>query len=145
MDENTQFPTPKPGDEGYVTGVTPYVNISDANGAAAFYERAFGAKTVNKMPADDGKRLIHCHLVINGGPVMFSDFFPEHGYPLVKPQAFTLHLQVDDPQGWWDRAVAAGCTVHMPMAQQFWGDYYGTVLDPYGVYWSIGGKPKAQG
>lgn len=123
-----------------VTGVTPYITSTDANATAALYAKAFGAQVVNKMPADDGKRLMHCHLVINNGPVMLSDGFPEHGHPALPPQAFTLHLQVDDIDVWWKRAVDAGLEVTLPMGLQFWGDRYGQLRDAFGVMWSIGGK-----
>jgi hypothetical protein len=76
-------------------GVAPYLFVSNAAAAAEFYAKAFGAKEVARAPADPQGRLIHVHLVINGGSVMLSDPFPEHGSPLKEPQAFMLHLQVD--------------------------------------------------
>jgi PhnB protein len=118
-------------------GVAPYLSIGDAGGAAAFYKRAFGAREVNRMPPDDRGRTMHIHLVVNGGSLMLSDPFPEHGHPLKTPQAFTLHLQVDDVDAWWDRAVEAGAEVVMPVAEMFWGDRYGQLRDPYGVSWSL--------
>jgi len=54
------------------------------------------------------------------------------------PPAVTLHLQVDDADAWFARALAAGCTVAMPLADQFWGDRYGQLTDPSGQEWSIG-------
>lgn len=120
-----------------MTGVIPYLNL-DANAAAAFYAKAFGAVEVMRMPSQDGKRLMHCHMTVNGGNLLFSDAFPEHGYPLQAPQGYTLHLQVDDVDAWWDRAVKAGCEIAMPLAEQFWGDRYGQLKDPFGVMWSMG-------
>ncbi len=122
-----------------IGGVTPYVNVEGAANAAEFYKTAFGATELLRMPADDGKRLIHCHLSINGGDLMLSDVFPEYGYDHQPSHSFTMHLQVADPQAWFDKAVAAGCEVKMPMDVQFWGDRYGSVKDPFGVHWSIGG------
>jgi uncharacterized glyoxalase superfamily protein PhnB len=123
-----------------VTGVTPYLVSSDARAHGAFCEKAFGADIVVQMPAEDGKRLMHSHLVINGDPVMICDAFPEHGHPYTPPQGYMLHLQVEDVQAWWDRAVAAGAEVVTPLAVQFWGDRYGQVRDPFGVVWTMGGK-----
>ena len=123
-----------------VTGVAPYIIPSDANAAIALYVKAFGAQVIVKTPSDDGKRLIHSHIMINGGPLMLSDAFPEHGYSAEKPQAFILHLQVDDIDAWWKRAVDAGLEVVLPMDKQFWGDRYGQVRDSFGILWSIGGK-----
>ena len=120
-------------------GVTPYLSSSDANAAIAFYQRAFAAEVVDKRPADDGKRLIHCLLMINGGALMMSDCFPEYGYAFKEPQGVTLHLQVDDVRAWWDRAISAGAEETMPLEVQFWGDRYGQLRDPFGVAWSLGG------
>lgn len=126
-----------------IRGATPYLHSSDASAAVEFYKRAFAATEVARMATDDGKRLMHAHVSINGGPLLMSDCFPEHGFPFVAPQGFHIHLQVDDGQAWWDRAVEAGCEVAMPFEKQFWGDTYGELRDPFGVKWSIGASPQA--
>jgi hypothetical protein len=74
-------------------GVTPYLNVDGAGKAAEFYVRAFGATEMARMPPDDKGRYMHIHLYVNGGSLMLADFFPEHGHPQVKPQAFDLHLR----------------------------------------------------
>jgi PhnB protein len=125
-----------------VTGVTPYVQVRDATAAAELYQQAFGAEVVARLPGSDGKRLMHCHLRINGGTLFINDPFPEHGYPLEKPQSFTLHLQVDDADAWFQRAVSAGLEVVKPIEVMFWGDRYGMLRDPFGVQWSIGGPNR---
>jgi len=119
-------------------GLVAYISPSDAVAAAEFYKTALGATDVTPMMAEDGKRYMHCSFVVNGGLVYMSDSFPEYGAPWVQPQGFNLHLNVDNAQQWWDRAVGAGCTVVMPLEKQFWGDIYGQVKDPYGVTWAIG-------
>jgi uncharacterized glyoxalase superfamily protein PhnB len=81
---------------------------------------------------------MHIHLYINNGSVMLGDAYPEHGYPLQAPQAFTLHLDVEDPDAWWNRAVEAGAEIVLPLQVMFWGDRYGQLRDPFGVLWSIG-------
>ena len=118
-------------------GVAPYLMIAGAAKAADFYKRAFGAEEVYRHPVDDKGRTMHIHLTINGGSVMLSDFYPEHGVPEKAPQAFNLHIQVDDVDAWWKRAVDAGATVAMPLQKQFWGDRYGQVRDPFGVTWAL--------
>jgi PhnB protein len=126
-----------------VQGVTPYLTVRGASEASAFYTRAFGAQELFRMPAEDGKRLMHCHLRINGGDLMMSDEFAEHDGGLGDgPRGVTLHLAVDDADTWFNRAVAAGATVVMPLADQFWGDRYGQVRDPFGHVWSIGAPKK---
>jgi PhnB protein len=132
-------------DQGPVAGVTPHLTIRDERAAEAveFYKVAFGAEEAMRMAADDGKRLMHVHLKINGGSVMMNDDFPEYrGGPSPEPAGVTLHLQVDDADRWFERAVAAGAQVDMPLANQFWGDRYGQIKDPFGHSWSIGGPVK---
>jgi uncharacterized glyoxalase superfamily protein PhnB len=119
-------------------GVIPYLLVDGASRAADFYARAFGAKEVFRYPEDEQGRTMHIHLYLNGGSLMLSDAYPEHGVPLEKPQAFTLHVQVGDVDAWWTRAVDAGCTVDLPLQKMFWGDRYGQVRCPFGVRWSIG-------
>lgn len=127
---------PKP-----LTGITPYLSIASRGGQAAaeFYMRAFGAVEVRRQVADDGERLIHAHLHINGGSVMLSDEFPEYGGEVdVVPKSVTLHLSVDDADEWWSRALLAGAVPVHPLADQFWGERYGVLKDPFGHCWSIG-------
>ena len=119
-------------------GVAPYLQVSDAAKAAAFYVKAFGAQEVARAPADPQGRLMHVHLVINGGSVMLCDPFPDHGHPLETQGGYTLHLQVDDADAWWKRAVEAGAEPLMPPTDMFWGDRYGQFRDPFGVRWSVG-------
>jgi len=85
---------------------------------------------------------MHCALKISGDSLMLSDGFPEHGHPAETPAALTLHLQVDDADVWFDRAVAAGCVATMPVTVQFWDDRHGQLRDPFGFTWSIGATPK---
>jgi len=124
-------------------GVAPYLSVSSAGKAAEFYVKAFGATEAIRMPPDEKGRYLHIHLVINGGSLMLADVFPEHGHPLEKPAAFTLHLQVDDADAWFERATKAGAEAVLPVQLMFWGDRYGQVRDPFGVLWSVGTTPKA--
>ncbi|MEO6041821.1 MAG: VOC family protein [Croceibacterium sp.] len=124
-------------------GIAAHITIRDGRGADAvkFYHDAFGAEEVSRHLADDGKRLMHAHLTLNGGSFMLNDDFPEMrgGGPAAAPSGTTLHLQVPNADAIWNRAVAAGATVKFPLENQFWGDRYGQVEDPFGYTWSIGG------
>ena len=121
-----------------ISGLTPYINLDGVAKALDFYTKAFGGveRARNQMGTD--ARIIHGHIDINGAPLFMSDFYPEHGFPVVPPQGYNLHLQVDDAQAWWDRAVAAGCSIVSPLKTEFWGDIYGQLKDPFGVTWAIG-------
>lgn len=127
------------------TGLTPYLSVDGARKAIDFYKEAFGAIEREALPTDTGDRLMHAQIDVNGSPLFLSDFFPDYGYPAVAPQAFNLHLHVDDAQTWWDRAVQAGCTIASPLKTEFWGDIYGQLKDPFGVTWAIGQSVKQEG
>jgi len=129
-------------DQGPKTGCTPHITIRDkrAKEAVAFYQRAFGAEVKTTAPAQDGERLMHAHLIVNGGSLILNDDFPEfhQGSYNVTPGGFVLHLQVEDADAAFQRALDAGATVRHPLQDQFWGDRYGHVVDPFGIIWSIG-------
>lgn len=133
--------------QGPTGGLTPHLAIADkrASEAIDFYAKAFGAREQMRIPADDGVRLLHAHLLVNGASLMLHDEFPEYVTELSgKPDGVTLHLQVDDADAWFDRAVAAGASVVMPLDTMFWGDRYGQVKDPFGHQWSIGSSIKGE-
>ena len=119
-------------------GVVPYVTVDGASEASAFYQKAFAAREVARMPASDGKRLMHCHLEINGGAFMLADHFAEMGSPPVqRSSSYTMQLVVAEGDSWWARAIAAGCTEKLPFKAAPWGDKYGQISDPFGITWAI--------
>lgn len=140
MANTKKQPRPKtPAQQAEVLGgVVPYLSVSNANDAAAFYAKAFGATEAFRHPLDDKGRTMHIHLHINKGSVMLADFYPEHGFAYERPQAFTMHLKVDDVDKWWKRATDAGAEIVLPPQEMFWGDRYGQLRDPFGVMWSMG-------
>lgn len=127
--------------QGPTSGLTPHLAIRDGRAAEAiaFYVAAFGAHEALRMPADDGRRLMHAHLLVNRASLMLADDFPEYrgGGAAGAPAGVTLHLRVDDADAWFARAVAAGAEVRMPLADMFWGDRYGQLADPFGHVWAI--------
>jgi PhnB protein len=118
-------------------GLVAYLQVKGATKASEFYQRAFGATEVARHPVDEQGRTMHIHLYVNGSSLMLSDAYPEYGYAQQDPQAFNLTLQVDDIDKWWQRAVAAGAQVVMPVEEMFWGARYGQLRDPFGVLWSM--------
>jgi uncharacterized glyoxalase superfamily protein PhnB len=133
----TETKCPAAGEIEVLGGVTPYLQIEGAAKAADFYIKAFGATEMVRVPPDDKGRYMHIHLYVNGGSLMLCDPFAEHGYPAVPPQGYTLHLQVEDVDPVWKRAVDAGAEVVVPVQRMFWGHRYGLIKDPFGVSWSI--------
>jgi uncharacterized glyoxalase superfamily protein PhnB len=123
---------------GLNAGVIPYVSVDGASEASAFYQKAFGAKEVARMPGPDGKKVMHCHLEINGGSMMLADNFPEMGFPPVqRTSSDVLHIVVADGDTWWKRAIEAGCAQTLPFERAFWGDRYGQFKCPWGVTWAL--------
>lgn len=133
-------------EQGPAGGVTAHLTIGDgkAADAIAFYHQAFGAEEATRHMAEDGQRIMHAHLALNGGSLMLNDEFPEFmSAPATPPGSLVLHLQVPDADAAWSKATGAGAEVIFPMADQFWGDRYGQVKDPFGFTWSIG-APSAK-
>lgn len=130
--------TTKPIPDGYHTA-TPYLIITDAAKAIEFYKEAFGATECMRLPTPDGK-LMHAEIMIGDSPIMLCDECPE--WHALSPQtiggtAVSIVLYVADVDAVVNRAVAAGATLLMPVADQFWGDRMGTVADPFGHKWSV--------
>lgn len=124
--------------EGFHT-LTPHLIVRNAEQAIEFYRKAFGAEVmgINKMP--DGK-VMHALLRFGDSNLMLNDEMPEYGAlsPLSSGgSSVTVHIYTKDADSDFNRAVSAGAKVKMPLMDQFWGDRYGTVTDPYGHQWSI--------
>lgn len=125
-------------------GVYPYLTVVGGKAAIDFYARAFGAVEEFRTYGEDGERIMHARIRINGAAILLSDDYPEYrgGSKAPAPAGVTIHLEVDDADAWWKRAVAAGATVKMELADQFWGDRYGQLACPFGHSWSIGAPIK---
>ena len=123
--------------------LSPHLVVDDAAAAIDFYVKAFDAVEVVRVPRPDGK-LVHASVRINGFLVMLNDDFPEmSGGKSMTPPALggtpvTIHLTVTDVDAAFQRALDAGATVVVPLEEQFWGDRYGMVADPFGHHWSLG-------
>jgi len=127
----------KPIPEGHHT-LTPHLVVRDAAAAIDFYKRAFGADELFRHAMPDGK-IIHAELRIGDSIVYVAEEFPglSKSPAALGGSPVTLHLYVPDVDALWKRAVAAGATVCMPLTDQFWGDRYGQLADPFGHRWSL--------
>lgn len=128
----------KPIPDGFHT-VTPHLVVSDAAKAIEFYKQALGAQEIERFMMPDGKAVMHAELKIGNSVLMLGNEFPPD---CLSPKtrggtSVSLNLYVENADAAFDRAVKAGCTVKMPMADQFWGDRYGQVEDPFGHKWSL--------
>ncbi len=128
----------KPIPDGFHS-ITPSIVVSNAREAIEFYKKAFSANELYTFPTPDGK-ILHAMIQIGDSFVMMSDEFPAMGLKsptTIGGTAVTLHLYVEDADKVFKQAVDAGAIVTMPIMDAFWGDRFGTVMDPYGHSWSI--------
>src|SRR3989454_6980702 len=124
--------------------VTPYLAIDGAAQAIEFYKKAFGAKELSKQATPDGK-IMNASVKIGDSIVLMSDVFP--GSDAKSPNALggspvTLHIYVKDADRLWQTALSAGARVILPLDNQFWGERYGQLADPFGHRWSISMQVK---
>ena len=130
----------KPIPSGHHT-LTPHLITKGATEAIEFYKRAFGAEELHRMPfpgPDGTVRIGHACLQIGDSRLFLADEFPEQG--AVGPggsSPVTIHVYVADADATFEQAVEAGAEVTMPLADMFWGDRYGKLVDPFGHHWSI--------
>ncbi len=123
-------------------GMIPHLVVDGAAAAIEFYQKAFGAQELHRMPAPDG-RLMHAEIMIGKNPVYLADDFPEFcGGVSRAPKSLggspvTIHQYVEDCDASVARAAEAGGEVTMPATDMFWGDRYGTIKDPFGHSWSF--------
>ena len=126
----------KPIPDGFHT-LTPHLTVKNAERALEFYKKAFGAEVLNVSHIPDG-RVMHATVRIGDSMLMLNDEFPEMGGSRATDSSnVTIHAYVDNVDDIFQKAVAAGATQKMPLADQFWGDRYGQVSDPFGIRWSL--------
>jgi len=119
-------------------GVTSYLIVRGAAKAIDFYQRAFGATEIFRLPMGD--RVGHAEIKIGGGVVMLADEMPDMGHK--SPQVLggtpvSLMFYVPDVDAVFARALAAGGKVVKPLQNQFYGDRSGTLTDPFGHVWTV--------
>lgn len=123
---------------GYHT-ITPALTIKGAAKAIDFYKKAFGAEEIMRMNGPDGQSVMHAEIKIGDSFLMLGDEMPDYGHkaPLPNHCSSSLHIYVADVDKAFQRAIDAGCTVKFPVADMFWGDRYGKVIDPFGHVWGL--------
>jgi PhnB protein len=126
--------TVKPIPEGY-HAITPYLVCRNADRAIEFYKQAFSAAELFRMPGPGGK-ITHAELKIGDSMLFLSDDFSQAA-PAPDGRSISLFLYVEDADSVFNRAVAAGARVDMPLENMFWGDRYGKLTDPFGHQWAV--------
>lgn len=130
--------------------VAPYLTVSPAAAAVAFYTAAFGARQKALMPSLDGLRIMHCELEINGAAVMLSDAFPEfaHSRPPIPGEPATMSVSVEFPSAkevdeTFARATQLGAKGETQPTNSFWGTRFAVLRDPFGHRWMLNAPLKS--
>ncbi len=113
--------------------------VPDADAAAAWYARAFGAEEESRVPLPGGK-VLSVVLRFGSSRVHVASEFPDFGVvsPLtIGGTATVLQINTADADALWSRALEAGAEVHHEIADQFRGERHGQLTDPFGHRWNI--------
>jgi PhnB protein len=122
--------------------ITPQLTVNGVGAAIEWYSKALGANELLRNMAPDGTSVMHAELLLGDSRFFVVDEFPDGAKSprSLGGSGVTLHLYVADVDTMFDRAVAAGAEVLLPVADQFWGDRYGMLADPFGHRWSIASR-----
>ena len=113
--------------------------MAGAAAAIDFYTHVFGATERMRMPGP-GDTIGHCELQLGDSLIMLADESPDIEFrspTSLGGTPVTISVYVDDVDGVFERAVAAGATVVRPVENQFYGDRSGQFVDPFGHRWSV--------
>jgi PhnB protein len=130
----------KPVPDGYHT-ITPQLTLDNAAQTIDWYKKALGAEEIGRSLGPDG-RIMHAEIAIGDSRIMVNDVMMGKGPKACGGSPASLWLYVNDCDGLFNRAVAAGATVQMPLADQFWGDRGGCIQDPEGYSWWIASRKE---
>ncbi|HEY1992557.1 MAG TPA: VOC family protein [Gammaproteobacteria bacterium] len=130
-------PPRKPGavPKGY-RSVTPYLAVRDGAAALDFYQQVFGARKLMEFREDNG-RLAHAELQLGDSHVMLAEQNLSLNFLAPTPGMASAMLYLPDVDAVVARAVAAGARIERPVADQFYGDRQGVIIDPFGHRWYV--------
>ena len=120
--------------------VTPYLTVNNGSEAIDFYKKAFNAEELFRETMPDGNKVLHARMRIGDSIVRLSDEFPgsiQKSPVSLDATTVTLHIYTENIDGLWQQAVQAGAKVVLPLDNQFWGERYGMLADPFGHQWSM--------
>lgn len=115
--------------------ITPQFSVDGCDQAIEWYQKALGAELVMKAPDPSGKKVWHAQMSIGDSSFFLNDLFPEMSGGA--QQTASLWIYGDNIDQKWKRAIDAGGKAMMPMADMFWGDRMGTLVDPFGIRWTL--------
>ncbi len=119
--------------------LTPHIVVTDADAAGAWYAEAFGAEERSRVPLPGG-HVMTVELAIGDSSLHVASEFRDAGVlspSTIGGTATVLQIQTDDADALWARALGAGAEVRHELADQFWGERHGQIVDPFGHRWNI--------
>lgn len=119
--------------------ITVHIIVDGADAASAWYRDVFGASERSRIVLPDGK-LIHVDVDVDGTSMMLADEFPDHDAFSPATTGHTsavFYVDCGDVDDVWERAIAGGATVVRPLADVFWGEREGQIIDPFGHRWGL--------
>ncbi len=119
--------------------ITPSLTLEGAAEAIEFYKRAFGAEERSRALDPTGTKVWHAELRIGSSAFFVNDTAPEMG---ATPSFSSMWIYTPDADAAFERAVKAGAKVTMPMADMFWGDRVGMLVDRWAIKWTIARRVK---
>ena len=121
-----------------VQTITPHLVVNDANAAIEFYKKALGATEVVRMPAQDGKRLMHCEMHFAGNAIYFADNMMDAKGPPAMVSVFIGFDKAADVDALTAKAKTMGAAIIQEPQDMFWGDRFAMFTDPFGHSWQVG-------
>lgn len=124
-------------------GPIAHLTVDGGKEAIEFYKKALSAKEISCTLFNDGKRVMHAQLEINGGTIYLHDDFPEMSggkkstVEALGGSPITMHMNVANADESYNQAMAAGAKSAMKPEDMFWGARYAQIKDPFGHIWAF--------
>lgn len=129
--------TPVP--KGYRTA-NPVLIVRGADAALSYYETVFGAEVLSRDYAQDGTTMLQAEMKIGNTILRVADEMPAFG--IFSPTSLggspvIVQLYLSEVDAFWTRVVDNGAQVAVPLADTYWGERFGRLVDPFGHVWNI--------
>ncbi len=137
--------------------LNPYLNFAgNTEEAFKFYKSVFGGDfamlqrfkdtpEAGRLKDGEGDKIMHVSLPLkNGSVLMATDALESMGHPLRVGNNFSLAIEAENKEEATRlfQSLSKGGKVTSPLADQFWGAYFGSVTDRFGIQWMVSHTPK---
>lgn len=130
------------------TTLSPYLTFNgNAAEAMQYYQSIFGGELTMQTFGEAGMaesdemkdKIVHALLESDTIKFMASDTSPEHGPTVTVGNNVNLSINGSDKDALTEyfKNLAQGGKIEMPLAEQFWGDIFGSCEDKFGIHWMV--------